>query len=74
MMSNMEYETKTDEELVQLTLANQEIFAFLIQRYEQKLFSYIRKITNLSEPEIEDVLQDVFIKVYKNLNNFDKIY
>ena len=40
-------------------------------RYEAKLTNYIRKITNLDAEDIADVLQDVFIKVYKNLNSFD---
>jgi RNA polymerase sigma-70 factor (ECF subfamily) len=61
---------KTDEELVMLTLENQNYFAFIIQRYEGKLLSYIRRISNLGE-ESEDVLQEVFIKVYQNLNGFD---
>ena len=29
-------------------------------------------MTNLDSEDIADVLQDVFIKVYKNLNNFDQ--
>lgn len=61
----------TDEELVRLSLDNPDYFACLIDRYQLKLTNYIRKITNLDEDDIEDVLQDVFIKVYKNLNNFD---
>ncbi|MFH0840922.1 MAG: sigma-70 family RNA polymerase sigma factor [bacterium] len=63
-------ENKTDEELVKLTLENQNYFAEIIQRYEQKLLNYIRRISNLGE-EAEDVLQEVFIKVYQNLNGFD---
>lgn len=61
---------KTDEELVALTLEDQNYFAYLIQRYEQKLLNYIRRISNFGE-ETEDVLQEVFIKVYQNLNGFD---
>ena len=63
-------EHKTDEELVTLTLENQNYFVYIIQRYEGKLLSYIRRISNLGE-EAEDVLQEVFIKVYQNLNGFD---
>jgi len=66
-----DYRFKTDAEIVRLSLNNQEYFACLIERYQTKLANYIRKIANLSAEDIEDVLQDVFIKVYKNLNNFN---
>lgn len=62
---------KTDNQLVELTLANQDNFLYLMKRYEGKLLSYILRISNIDRDEAEDVLQDVFIKTYKNLNNFD---
>lgn len=62
---------KTDEELVQLILENQSYFSFLMERYEKRLLAYILRISNVSHQEAEDVLQDVFIKVYQNLNDFD---
>lgn len=62
---------KTDEELVILILENQGYFTYLIERYERKLLAYILRISNVSHQEAEDVLQDVFIKVYQNLNDFD---
>ena len=62
---------KTDEELVNLTLDNQSYFLHIIKRYEEKLLHYILRITNVSHEEAEDVLQDVFIKVYENLHDFD---
>lgn len=64
-------ENKSDEELVKLSLETADNFAYIIQLYEKKLFSYIYRITNVSKEEVEDILQDVFIKVYKNLNDFD---
>jgi len=62
---------KSDAELVELSLQQSDYFACLVGRYEAKLTNYIRKITNLDAEDIADVLQDVFIKVYKNLNSFD---
>lgn len=62
---------KTDEELVLLALKDQDYFLLLVRRYEEKLTRYISRISNLDKDEIEDVLQDIFIKVYKNLNAFD---
>jgi RNA polymerase sigma-70 factor (ECF subfamily) len=42
-----------------------------MKRYEKKLFAYIMRISSFSPEEAEDTLQDVFIKVYKNLRDFD---
>ena len=71
MASQENYQNLTDEELVALTLKDQESFIYLIERYERKLLNYIRKITNVDEDEAKDILQDSFIKVYSNLNDFD---
>jgi RNA polymerase sigma-70 factor, ECF subfamily len=71
MINQEECEKKEDSELVELSLKNQEYFYCLILRYEKKLFNYIRRISASSKEDIEDILQDVFISVYKNLNDFD---
>lgn len=65
------YENMSDLELVQLSLENKENFYYLIKRYELKIFHYIRRLTNVSQEEREDILQDIFIKVYRNLNGFN---
>jgi RNA polymerase sigma-70 factor (ECF subfamily) len=61
----------TDEELVTLSIQNKEYFAFLISRYESRLFWYVRRIYGITREEVEDVVQEVFIKTYLNLNDFD---
>jgi len=71
MHNNKKSIKKTDEELVNLALANKENFAYLIIRYEDKLLTYILRISNVSTEEAEDILQNVFIKVYMNLYEFD---
>lgn len=68
----VEITQKTDEELVVLTLKNQDYFVYLINRYKDKLFRYIRRISRFCDEDIADVLQEVFIKVYQNLNDFDR--
>ena len=70
-MNNGEIEQKSDAELVELSLKRQENYAYLIRRYENQLLRYILRLSNFSKEEAEDVLQEVFIKVYKNLNSFD---
>jgi len=66
------YENMSDLELVQLSLENKENFYYLIKRYEGKISQYIRRLTNVSQEETEDILQNIFIKVYRNLNGFNQ--
>lgn len=63
---------KSDSELVALTLANQDYFIYIIDRYKNKLWRYIRRLTNVADEDAEDILQEVFIKIYYNLNDYDK--
>jgi RNA polymerase sigma-70 factor, ECF subfamily len=64
-------ENSSDEELVVKTLTDQEFYYCLVIRYEEALKRYIKRITNIGETEVEDVLQNVFLKAYLNLNDFD---
>lgn len=61
----------TDNELVKLSLDNPDHFLCLTKRYESKLLRYIMRISKFSHEDAEDVLQDVFIKTYYNLNEFN---
>jgi len=62
---------KSDEKIAQLVqLGNIDIFGDLIEKYESKLLRYGRKFIRGTE-DIEDVVQDVFIKAYKNIQSFD---
>lgn len=71
-MENIEeFADKSDQELAALTLENQSFFIHLVSRYKLKLFAYVRRISNFDADEAEDVLQDVFLKVYMNLNDYD---
>ncbi|MDD5032262.1 MAG: RNA polymerase sigma factor [Patescibacteria group bacterium] len=72
MTENKNFLEKTDEELAVLALGSKDYFLYLMRRYEAKLLAYILRISSFSHDEAEDVLQEVFIKIYKNLNDFDK--
>ena len=61
----------SDEELVKLALKNRDDFLYLVDRYKNRLLSYIRRLTNVNNEDAEDILQEVFIKVYLNLNDFN---
>ncbi len=65
---------KTDDQLVELSKSEPDFFGELVVRYEKKLFSFVRRISYFSQEDIEDIVQDTFIKVYKNLNAFDKSF
>ena len=71
MITGLECINKTDEQIVVLTLKNQDYYLCLMKRYEIKLLNYILKISNISREEAEDILQEVFVKAYQNLNDFD---
>ncbi|MFA6255391.1 MAG: RNA polymerase sigma factor [Patescibacteria group bacterium] len=71
MVESPEFAKKTDSELVELTLENQDNFLYIVNRYETKLLHFIRRISNVSLDEARDLLQEVFIKVYQNLNDFN---
>jgi len=60
-----------DDELVRRSLQNIEYFACLFERYEKKLIYYILRISSFSPEEADDVLQEAFLKIWKNLNKFD---
>ncbi|MFA5828863.1 MAG: RNA polymerase sigma factor [Candidatus Shapirobacteria bacterium] len=62
----------TDEEVVALVCSgDKDKFAVIIQRYQDKLFRYIKRLTDRSTADIEDILSDVFISAYTNLLGFD---
>jgi len=71
MVTGSECINKTDEQIVVLTLKNQDYYLCLMKRYEEKLLNYILKISNISREDAEDILQEVFVKAYQNLNDFD---
>ncbi len=62
---------KSDEELVALALRQSDYFALIVKRYEARLAAYLRRLFNLNREDIEDILQEAFVKVYLNLNDFD---
>lgn len=63
--------SSTDEQIVEIVRnGNAELYGEIIQRYQAKLSHYLKKFIRDAD-ELEDVLQNVFIKAYKNLNSFN---
>lgn len=69
-MNNQYPEELDDEELVRLSLKNPDNFSYLVNRYQVKILYYIRRLGVISLEESQDVAQDIFLKVYLNLNDF----
>jgi RNA polymerase sigma-70 factor (ECF subfamily) len=62
----------SDNEIVTKTLADKQFFGEIVDRYEAKLKRYVARLGVRNPEDQLDVLQDVFLKVYKNLNAFDR--
>jgi RNA polymerase sigma-70 factor (ECF subfamily) len=62
----------SDEKLASLSLVDANNFAEIVDRYERKLDAYICRRSVLTKQDREDLLQDIFIKVYISLNDFDR--
>ena len=61
----------SDEQLALLSIKDQASFGVLMRRYEEKLLRYAKRLVNKKE-DAEDVLQEAFLKIYFNLNDFKK--
>lgn len=61
----------TDEELVVHTLRDPEYFRLLMKRYEKPLARYVVRIMPSMRDSVDDLLQEIFIKTYLHLNDFD---
>ncbi len=65
------YQQLSDTELVSLSLKDKEVFSQIIERYQNKIYRYVKRISSFSDDNIGDILQNTFIKTYTNLNSFD---
>ena len=61
----------SDNEVISKSKEDLKYFACLYNRYDQRLIRYILKISQASYEEASDILQESFIKVWINLNEFD---
>lgn len=62
---------QSDEQIAErIQKGEKEQFGILMERYDKKLSRYGRKFL-WDKDNIEDIVQDVFISTFKNINNFD---
>jgi RNA polymerase sigma-70 factor, ECF subfamily len=71
-MSVTEYQEQTDEQLLERSGEEREVFGYLIERYESRLRRYLRRLMPGLGSDADDVLQEVFIKAYVNSRSFDR--
>ncbi|HEX7586072.1 MAG TPA: RNA polymerase sigma factor [Patescibacteria group bacterium] len=68
---NQKVKVAGDNSLISLIKdGHPEIYDEIVRRYEKKLFSYIYRLVGNKE-EAEDILQNVFVKTYRNIKTFD---
>ncbi len=63
-------QSRTDEALIELSREGREdAFAVLVQRYQNRVFSLVHRVLHIPA-ETEDMAQDVFVTVYRTLEQF----
>jgi len=69
---DQDYSEKSDEELVRLfTEGKERAFNELMGRYNRRIVNYVYRIIG-DRDRAEDLLQDTFIRVYRNIDRFDQ--
>lgn len=71
-MQEEEIEKRDDEEIVELVFQDKDFFGVLIRRYEGRLTKYVGRIAGTNKEMIEDIVQNIFIKAFVNINSFKK--
>ncbi|MCK4781742.1 RNA polymerase sigma factor [Candidatus Parcubacteria bacterium] len=62
---------QSDEDIAALVQAGDvDFFGVLIHRYKEKMIRYARKFLSDNE-DISDIIQEIFIKAYTNIQSFD---
>jgi RNA polymerase sigma-70 factor, ECF subfamily len=68
----MQTAPKEDLSLVEETLAgNQLAFQLLVERYQGRMFALARHYTR-NQVEVEDIVQDTFLKAFTHLGSFER--
>ena len=71
MQTDFDSSKSSDQELVSATLKDRHSFALIIDRYQAPLKRYILRLGCADKNDVEDVLQETFLKCYVNLNSYD---
>ncbi|MEN9852115.1 MAG: hypothetical protein RI996_58 [Candidatus Parcubacteria bacterium] len=66
-------EVSESEAIQQVQNGDVNAFAFLVHSYEARITRYLKKFLYQTE-DIEDILQDVFLKAYMHIQSFDRTH
>lgn len=68
---SMDISEMSDEQIAErIQEGRAEDFKFIVDRYQERLIRYGRKIL-FNPSDVEDIVQEVFIKAYKNFQSYD---
>ena len=70
-MQDIDCSKLSGKDIVERVIANPDFFYCIVRTYEGQLKAYIARLTNVDNEEVDDILQEAFIKVYQNINNYD---
>ncbi|HCT86357.1 MAG: hypothetical protein A2W97_07810 [Bacteroidetes bacterium GWE2_40_63] len=70
-MRNVAFHDMKDEEIAQRASKERFLFGIIVDRYAAALERYIRRMGVGNQEDIHDILQDTFLKTYRNLQQFD---
>ncbi len=69
-LQNTSLDTRSDEEILALSVSSPDVFSVLVDRYEE---AFLRKANYIlkNDPEtVRDIVQDTFVKIYLNAGKF----
>ena len=67
---NAPIEGPTDERLIEVAISgDDEAFTELVRRHKRKVFRIVARFVR-NDLELDDICQEIFIKVYQNLNRY----
>jgi len=71
-MNDIDLETVSDEEILAYSLDNPSAFEILLNRYEAAFLRKARTVV-ITQENAEDVVQEVFVKIYRNGYRFKTV-
>lgn len=63
------YNQEVEECILAIKNGDRDAFEFVVETYQTKIYKYIRYIVH-NQWDTDDILQDVFIKIYTNLKQY----
>jgi len=62
----------SDAQMIERAKINPDDFQEIVSRYYYRLFGYLKRTFYFSHEDLEDLLQEIFIKVYRFINDYDE--